>query len=66
MGKVVGQGERLIVKVLQEPVELVGSLTDDRLEDLSQCEGWTVDYLKHNGYQQLQGCIQLRYTVMEV
>lgn len=63
-GKVVGQGERLIVKVLQQPVELVGNLTDDRLEDLSQCEEWTVDYLKHNGYQPPQGCIQLRYTVV--
>ena len=65
-GRKVGQGESLIVKLIEKPVEWSGNLPEGALEELSQLEGWTVDYLKANGYQRPElGFIQLRYIPIE-
>lgn len=65
-GKKVGEGECLLVRLLQKPEELQRDLTDEMLEELSQLEGWTVDYLKANGYQRpVLGLVQLRYTPVD-
>lgn len=48
-GRKVGLGKSLMVKLVEKPVELSGNLSDSALEELSQLEGWTVDYLKANG-----------------
>ena len=63
-GKRVGQGDSLLVRLLQKPGELQRDLTDEMLEELSRCEGWTVNYLKDNGYPGAEGCVQLRYEVV--
>lgn len=59
-GRKVGRGRSVTVRLTHPPIFLDEPLTDELCRQISRTEGWTVDYLKRNGYFKT-GVLYLRY-----